>query len=139
MKFKKTSIILLASLAIFMFSGIASAYTFWNVGYGVGLDVYGYGADWSGSCFATQVTDGGDWRYYDVTGVKDRCQVYENGVKIVDTSRTDTSSPYSAELTGSESSDNESNTWKVRSTGYCRAEGNTSYEYVGYAEMWDTN
>ncbi len=135
MKLKKSMTILLAILCIFIFSSLAYATNYYLDTSG-NIDAYGYGADWYGQHKAIESSNG---YFSDITGVKARCKVYRNGILITDTSNSDTTSPYSARVSGSESSSSSSNSWKATVMTYYKTGSATSYTYGGTISYTDSN
>ena len=137
MKFKKTVLLFVLSLVFLVSASAAYATDTWyDIGYGNTIDAYGYGCDWGCSQDAYESSDGS---YLGVTGIKIRAAVYKNGIKIVDTSKYDITSPYSVELDGSEVSDYYSNTWQLVQYMYYKQYNNTSYTYLFSATANDSN
>ncbi|ACV61339.1 hypothetical protein Dtox_0395 [Desulfofarcimen acetoxidans DSM 771] len=110
MKFKKVGILLILSLVFLLSTNAAYATTYYYLSSPQELEAYGYGADWSSKLTAVVASSG----IANVTGVKSRAQVYKNGIKVVDTSKSDDTSPYSVSLSGSESSSSYSNSWSYK-------------------------
>lgn len=136
MKLKRMAVLFILSLVLLVSANAAYADTYYDITYSTFLDPYGYGCDWTGSLAAYESPDGS---FTNVSGIKIRDKVYRNGVKIVDTSKTDTTNPFSVELTGSEVSDNYSNTWQLIHYLYVKDLGDTSYMYEGSATVNESN
>lgn len=135
MRLKSGKIFLLLCLFLLLFcsSVYATNYVLINDS---GIEAYGYGADWNHTLSANVNSNGS---YSNITGVKVRSQVYKNGTKIVDTSRTDTTSPYSASLSGSESSSSSQNNWQLTAMDYYKTGSQTSYTYDGSITSYSSN
>ncbi|KXG73704.1 hypothetical protein [Thermotalea metallivorans] len=133
---QKNYIFVLVLMAIFILSAGVSYGLQYYLSCDSDLDAYGYGVDFMGSTEAVQVSNGG---WTDITGVKVRCIVYENGVKDTDTSASDTTPPYKAILNGSCSSTRYSNVWKMTVTHYGKEGNSTYYEPSISYNLTDSN
>ncbi|MEA4960158.1 hypothetical protein [Lutispora sp.] len=134
---KKSIVVSILVIALLFLTGITCLATTYYVSTGTqSLDVYGYGCDFSGTAGA-EIASNGAWP--DVTGVKVRIIVYKNGLKDVDTSATDTTSPYSVTKTGSCSSSTYSNVWKLTTTHYVKCGAESYYTASGGFEETQSN
>lgn len=133
MRFGKISILMVLFLLLFCSLADATNYTLLNDS---NIEAYGYGADWHHELSAVVNSNG---LYSNITGIKIRSQIYRNGIKIVDTSKVDTLSPYSVILEGSESSSSQHNSWQLTAMDYYKTGSQTSYTYDGSITSYASN
>ncbi|AOY75998.1 hypothetical protein [Clostridium formicaceticum] len=94
------------------------------------IEAYGYGADFYAD--AASATS-------DTTGVKVRYRVYRDGIRVLDSSVSDTTAPYEAVKEGTVSSTKYSNNWKLDVTPYGRYSGSPEWIVFGTASYTDRN
>ena len=88
------------------------------------LDVFGYGL---GFLSYAGVYEDPQGAFHDVVGVMNRCRIYRNSIKVLDESKIGT---YSAQIKGSLSSPNYSNSWKVNTETLLKSVGDTYYKFA---------